>query len=297
MKNLLTGVRFAPSPTGNFHIGNLRTAWISHWWARALGQPWVVRFEDIDTARVVTNAQARQLADMALLNLTPDKIIVQSEQYKRHEMLFEQARRENAVYPCFCSRKDILEALNTLASAPHGEQPIYNGKCRKAEAPVHYSNPSIAWRFKNIDESGAQDFIIARTRPDGSEFVPSYHWACAIDDYDGSYALLVRAWDLAPVVPQQRAIYEWVGRTETSKPYPAVFHTALIIQDDGHRLEKRSKGAALREILNTGLSANDIVNAFEQSFRKPFLEIKPGECLGEANRRLKLAALGLGKTR
>src|SRR6476659_5113424 len=91
-------VRFAPSPTGTFHVGNLRTAWVSYRWSRVLRMPWVVRFEDIDGPRVVNGARERQLADMAALGLVPDEILVQSARHERHRALFLRAVADGSVY-------------------------------------------------------------------------------------------------------------------------------------------------------------------------------------------------------
>src|SRR5689334_10286072 len=96
-------VRFAPSPTGNFHLGNLRTAWISHEWARALGQPWILRFEDIDRPRVLPGAQEKQLDDMAKLGLHAGRVLRQTEFHERHWTLFLTAFKQKQIYPCFCS--------------------------------------------------------------------------------------------------------------------------------------------------------------------------------------------------
>lgn len=267
------GVRFAPSPTGTFHIGNLRTAWISHWWARRLNAPWVVRFEDIDKPRVLAGAQDKQLADMAILGLVPDQLVQQSARVKRHLALFEQARASGIVYACYCSRKEVLEAVNQAASAPHREVPVYSGRCRVGlERPAHYPNPSIAWRFKSGDSSGAQDFIVARTTVEGLGFTPAYHWACAIDDYDGNYGMLVRAWDLASAAIQQRAIFGWLSSIETARDYPSIYHTALVTDNDGHRLEKRTKGVTLAELEAQGRDAGWLIQRFESSFKDRQLE-------------------------
>lgn len=290
-------VRFAPSPTGTFHLGNLRTAWISHEFARALGMPWIVRFEDIDQPRVVQGAQEKQLSDMKTLGLKPDRILLQSDFSKRHEDLFRRAAKEGAIYPCSCSRKEILESLKTLASAPHGpdaEAPIYNGRCRDPKNRRTTDHPTVAWRFVNPSSSeGKLDFIIARTDPRGNDFVPSYHWACAIDDYDGDHQLLVRASDLAHVVAQQSLIHHWVGESENrERPYPAVFHTSLVVANDGHRLEKRTRGVTLDELLVSGVSADKIIARFRMSFDSKLLEdFKRGKLWGEAKPQLRLAEI------
>lgn len=275
------GVRYAPSPTGRLHLGNLRTAWVSERWARALSLPWVVRFEDIDRPRVISGAQEQQLADMRALGLEPDVVLVQSRFHDRHLAVFENAVRSGQVYPCDCSRKDVQTALSALASAPHGPGPIYSGRCRTLD-PRRTLNAvdSIAWRFKMPNASGHEDFIIARSAkdldgsglPDRSTFTPAYHWACGIDDYDGGYDLLVRANDLASAAPLQRGIQEWLASYEGTSPrVPRVFHTTMIVQDDGHRLEKRTLGVTLEELFKEGATKTSLVMTFEKSFDRRWL--------------------------
>jgi glutamyl/glutaminyl-tRNA synthetase len=284
-------VRFAPSPTGEFHVGNLRTAWISHALARALNLPWVVRFEDIDRPRVVSGAQDRQLEDMAKLGLTPDRVLVQSAAYPRHQELFHRARDEGRVYPCTCSRREIQEYLRAIASAPHGpEAPVYDGRCRGG--PLGTAAETVAWRFRDADDaSGAHDFVIGRTRdPQAREFVPAYHWACAIDDHDGAHALLVRAWDLESALEPQRRIHSWVREsTGLRRPFPAVFHTSLVTQDDGHRLEKRTRGVTLGEWPG---GAKDLVARFQRSWDSNCTQNFSSEKVwGEPERTLRLSTL------
>lgn len=276
------GVRFAPSPTGAFHVGNFRTAWISKQWATALKQPWVVRFEDIDKPRIVAGAQELQLGEMAELGLVPDEILLQSRRIDRHRTLFEQARKDGAIYPCTCSRKDVLDAL---ASAPHGPEALYSGHCRKASLAVLPG--SVAWRFRDADESGEKDFLVARVDQDA--FMPSYHWACAIDDADGGYSLLVRAHDLAAATLQQRKIQTWMGR----KNYPAVFHTSLVVTNDRHRLEKRTQGVTWKELKACGLAPAELLAIFRKSFSVPIDEFAAQKIFGESNDSLTLTQLGL----
>jgi len=273
---LTHGVRFAPSPTGRFHIGNLRTAWISFEWSRRLHLPWVVRFEDIDQPRVLPGAREQQLADMAELDLKPDLVLTQTDFRSRHWSLFVEAMKTGQAYPCDCSRKEVQAALAGLASAPHdGLAPVYSEHCRGlAPARPLKASESVAWRFRMPDSTGHDDFIIARSGvaldskglPAETTFVPAYHWACAIDDFDGGYELLVRSIDLAPAAGLQRAIFSWLASREGARPWPALFHASLIVQDDGHRLEKRTQGVTLPELAARGLTGNKIMQMFSKSF-------------------------------
>lgn len=305
-ENISTGVRFAPSPTGHFHIGNLRTAWISWFWAQKLSVPWVVRFEDIDTPRVLDGARESQLADMAALGLIPDQLFDQSSFRERHLNLFRRAVHEGRVYPCDCSRKEVQSALAGIASAPHEAQPpVYSGHCRSLAADRKLNaQDTIAWRFRMPDETGNRDFIVARTSVSflnhdrsmvssvtDENFTPAYHWACAIDDYDGGYALLVRSWDLAPALELQRAIHLWLCEIETFRAPAGVFHTSLLVNRDGSRLEKRTKGVRLSELFAQGETSHSILQKFEESFRQPDFVISGSAVWGEPQRKLSLEYL------
>ncbi|MDR3606345.1 MAG: glutamate--tRNA ligase family protein [Oligoflexia bacterium] len=292
----LEGVRFAPSPTGNFHLGNLRTGWISWRFARHFSEPWVVRFEDIDRPRVIPGAMDAQLRDLALLSLVPDQILIQSDFHSRHWGLFAKAAAIGKVYPCFCSRKEVQLALAEIesASAPHGRAPTYNGHCRpRVATPISDLRISAGWRFRMDDESGVSDFLVARTFADGKPFIPSYSWACAIDDYDGGYRLLVRASDLVSVAAPQRAIQSWLNGLSAGKnvALPALFYTSLVTQNDGHRLEKRTPGVTLSELLSSGLTPGKIIERFERSFDSTLLS-RCGEDYGEPRAEISLRELG-----
>jgi glutamyl-tRNA synthetase len=295
------GVRFAPSPTGRFHVGNLRTAWISREWARALGMPWVVRFEDIDQPRVLSGAQESQLEDMAALGLQPDQIVVQSERRERHWELFLRAVRQGAVYPCFCSRKEVREALEASASAPHQKPASYSGHCRGIATVTHdHDLTSLGWRFSiPEDPSGRSDVIVARSDskldgdglPDKASFVPAYHWACGIDDRDGGYDLLVRAFDLAEAAQVQRAVGSWMDGPGSAMP--AIFHTSLVVSNDGHRLEKRTEGVTLPELARLGIDASALLALFRRSFQLEPSQFSAARIFGEALLTIKLQDLGL----
>ena len=267
----MRGVRFAPSPTGRFHIGNLRTAWVSHRLARTLGEPWVVRCEDIDTPRVVPGAREKQLEDLAALGLVPDEVVLQSGRHQRHRELFEKAASDSVIYPCSCSRREVQQALAQAASAPHDSVPAYNGACRGGLQRPAAADASLAWRFRGADPSGSGDFIVARSTSSREGFAPAYHWACAIDDFDGRYAWIVRASDLKEATPQQREIQRWLAR-DAGVPFapPGVLHTALVVQDDGHRLEKRTRGVTLDEVLSR-VPLPRLLAAFEASLEPVLL--------------------------
>lgn len=283
-----------------------------------------MRFEDIDEPRNQPGAIESQLHDMRLLGLEADETVVQSRRRSRHLELFLRAVREGWVYSCSCSRKDVRDALERAASAPHGVEAIYNGRCRQRlkvgqRSPRDGATPTLAWRFRNDDESGARDFIVARTfgALNGDEaagihlsnlanlanssnsaklatFYPAYNWACAIDDYEGGYRLLVRASDLASVVEQQRAVYRMLADWGHKRPVPAVFHSSLVTRSDGVRLEKRMKGITLAELAARGISPREVMERFSATFLFPRLDsIVPGAVLREPESEITLSTLQL----
>lgn len=288
-------MRFAPSPTGHFHLGNLRTAWISERWARFLNVPWVVRFEDIDRPRIAYGAREEQNSDLLTLGLHPDVELDQSEFLPRHFEVFQKARALQMTYPCDCSRKEVQMALTGFASAPHIHPPNYSGHCRDLDPNRTLKNPqSVAWRFRMPDATGCDDFVIARgaLHPSVTDFSPAYHWACAIDDFDGDCDLLVRAHDLQPAAFLQQAVQKWLGEVENRVAIPAVFHTSLVVQEDGHRLEKRTAGASLKDV---GVGADEVVRLFARSFDTGLLrrDFAQAEHFGELKSSVSMRELGL----
>lgn len=287
----MSGVRFAPSPTGTFHLGNFRTAYVSWAWSRALGEPWVVRFEDIDGPRVVAGARDQQLAEMEALGMRADQVVVQSAARAKHWAFFEEAIASEQVYPCACSRKEVLAGL---ASAPHAEGALYTGKCRDGLSAAATEGREIGWRFKQPDPS--RDFLVARTagvQADEKSFVPAYPWACAIDDLVGEYTLLVRAWDLSHALGAQREIQKWADR---SARLPAVFHATLVTANDGSRLEKRTQGVTLKEWIAAGGTAESLAKQLAASIQPGEIEpnqLRPERIWGESRESATLRELGL----
>ncbi len=216
-----------------------------------------MRFENIDGPRNVPGAQEQQLADLAELGMVPDVVDVQSESWSEHHALWERARAEGRVYGCTCSRKEVNDELARMASAPHGAVPLYTGHCRDLD--VQPGGPNTAWRFRT--EDGRQDFVIGRTV--GQDFQPAYHWACALDDWRGQYLAIVRAIDLKDALVHQRGIQAWLGGAGFV-PIGAV-HARLVVQDDGHRLEKRTRGVTLSEWKNQGKSPRELISLFEKT--------------------------------
>ena len=256
----MTG-RFAPSPTGDLHLGNLRTALLAWLFARSRGGRFVVRMEDLDHGRARDEFYDRQLADLAALGIDWDGPVVR--QSERTE-LYEAAIARLEVYPCWCTRAEIREA----ASAPHGELPegAYPGTCRRLSAeeravreaagrPAALRLDARAERVEFEDEllgrrSGVVDDLVLR-RGDGAF---AYNLAVVVDDAEQGVDHVVRGSDLADSTPRQLLLARCLGLRE-----PAYAHVPLVLGPDGARLAKRHGAVTLAERRALGESPGDVV--------------------------------------
>lgn len=256
----MTG-RFAPTPTGGLHVGNLRTALVSWLAARRAGQPWLIRVEDLDRVRLpqAEAIAAAQLADLAQLGLTSDAPVVrQSDRFD----YYAQAVAHLDVYECFCSRKDVAEA----SQAPHGATPRYPGTCRQlsaAERADRHARRPGCWR---VNAHGARvtvadalhgqvcapvdDFVVRRA--DG---LYAYNLAVVVDDGLQGVDHVVRGDDLLASSPRQA----WLASQLGFKP-PSYLHVPLVCQRDGTRLAKRQSAIDLNALASQGLTPADVLH-------------------------------------
>lgn len=249
----MTG-RFAPSPTGTLHLGNLRTALLAWLFARSAGSPFLVRMEDLDAARVRPGSAEEQLADLAALGLDWDgEVAFQSARLALYADALERLRAAGLVYECFCTRAEIRAA----AEAPHGPLPegAYPGTClrlsaaalaaRRAEgrppalrARADAATVAFTDRLMGVQEGVVDDFVVRRN--DG---VPAYNLAVVVDDAAQGIGEVVRGADLVDSTPRQL----WLARA-LGVPQPSHAHVPLVLGPDGARLAKRHGDVTLREV-------------------------------------------------
>jgi glutamyl-tRNA synthetase len=247
--------RFAPSPTGSLHLGNLRTALLAWLFARAGGSAFRVRMEDLDTGRVRAGAAEEQLADLQALGLDWDGPVEhQSERTALYARALERLEADGHVYPCFCTRAEIRAA----ASAPHGPLPegAYPGTCRGLDAGERARRAAegrpAALRFRAASEetvtvqdrllgevSGRVDDFVLR-RGDGAF---AYNLAVVVDDAEQGIGEVVRGADLLESTPRQVALARTLGL-----PVPAYAHVPLVLGPDGARLAKRHGAVTRRAV-------------------------------------------------
>ena len=237
--------RFAPSPTGRLHLGNLRTALVAWLFARSSGSRFLLRMEDLDAAATRPEHYESQPRDLAAIGLDWDGDIVrQSERRASYEDAIERLTAAGLTYPCWCSRREILDA----PSAPHAPSGAYPGTCRDRPAPRADRPPALRLRTEGetvvIEDrvhgrfEGVADDLVLR-RGDGT---PAYNLAVVVDDGAQGVGEVVRADDLLPSTPRQVHLARLLG----IEP-PAYAHVPLVLGTDGNRLAKRHGAVTLDE--------------------------------------------------
>lgn len=262
--------RFAPSPSGPLHLGNLRTAILAWLFARSTQRDFLLRVEDLD--RVRSGAEATQIAELEALGLQFDgPLLRQSERLPIYFEAVEQLKKRDLVFPCFCSRKDISEA----ASAPHAAPGAYPGTCRNlslAEREAKAQDRPAALRLRSEvaeftihdqlagDYTGTvDDFVLVRN--DGA---PAYNLAVVVDDALSGIDQVVRGDDLLSSAPRQGYLATLLGYD-----VPHYAHVPLALNDKGQRLAKRDGAVTLEEITEHGVHPDDVVAILLESLGLP----------------------------
>ena len=269
--------RFAPSPTGELHLGNLRTAlaaWMSAMRDGREGGRFLVRFEDLDRVTSSRDLAVGQLRDLAAIGVVPDEEpVFQSDRFDLYGKAISRLSEAGLTYECFCTRKEVREA----AAAPHGTLPRYPGTCRALGASERASRvasgrpealrldvaavvqagllgPEIGFTDVLAGSRGGKttdvvDDVVLR-RNDG---VPSYNVAVVVDDAAQGVTEVVRGADLLEVTPTQIALQQLLGL-----PTPAYMHVPLKMGPDGERLAKRHGAVTLSDLARDEVSAEHV---------------------------------------
>lgn len=256
--------RFAPSPTGDLHIGGVRTALFSWLHARQHQGVFRLRIEDTDRERS-TEASTQVILDgMQWLGLIADGDIVrQSQRFDLYNQVIDDMIAKGLAYYCWCSPEE-LEAMREAQKA-RGEKPRYNGKYRNGGEPVAGINPVV--RFKNplegsvswddqvrgkitIQNNELDDFIIRR-----SDGTPTYNFCVVIDDAEQKVTMVIRGEDHISNTPRQINLYQALGYQ-----VPEFAHVPMILGDDGQRLSKRHGATNVLDYRTEGYLPEAIIN-------------------------------------
>lgn len=273
--------RFAPSPTGQLHVGHAFAAWTA---ARA-GDRFLLRIEDLDASRARTEFVAGIFEDLAWLGLSwEEPVLRQSQRMSAYGAAI--SRLQPFTYPCFCTRREIAEEIARASEAPHGpialaarsgpDGPIYPGTCRSLSANERATRlargDTYALRLDSMRaaaqigplsfmEHGKRcaanpllfgDVVLAR-----KDVPASYHLAVVVDDAFQGVTLVTRGEDLLPSAHVQRLLQALLGY-----PEPTYAHHRLILDESGRKFSKRDRSVTLRALREKGVTPSGVAARF-----------------------------------
>jgi glutamyl-Q tRNA(Asp) synthetase len=268
--------RFAPSPTGELHLGSAYSAWTGWHRAREAGGIFLVRIEDIDIRRCKREHETAMLADLKWLGFAWDgDVRRQSEHFADYGRVLDQLDERGLIYPCFCSRADIEREIAASTNAPHGpDGPLYPGTCRNlstqerrdrmaaghehcvrldAERAARQAGP-----YHFVDETLGRvegepmlmgDFVIAR-----KDTPTSYHLSVTVDDHLQGITLVTRGMDVLPSTHVHGLLQKLLGYTT-----PLYAHHKLLKDASGRRFAKRDRDMTIRALRDGGLSPHEVI--------------------------------------
>lgn len=267
--------RFAPSPTGHLHVGNLRTALLAWLFARQAGSRFLVRVEDLDPVASREELVVEQLGDLEALGLDHDEPVVRQSDpavRARHLAALDDLDQRGLLYPCWCTRREVAEA----AAAAHGPLPegAYPGTCRdltpgqRAERASARPDkePSLRVRAGGVEvtvvdrlhgrhSQVVDDFVVRR-----GDGVPAYNLAVVVDDGWQQIGEVVRGDDLLDGTPRQAWLCDQLGL-----PRPTWTHVPLVLGPDGERLAKRHGSVTRSELAAAGIGARELLGILGRS--------------------------------
>lgn len=262
--------RYAPSPTGDLHLGNLRTALLAWLHARLQDGEFLLRMEDLDTPRTVSGSTSRVLNDLEWLGLDWDgDVLYQSQRHDVYQAALDQLSSQGLIYQCFCSRKDI----QTAVSAPHGKSGVYPGTClnittEQIQAKTRNKTPALrvkvaAAKIIFDDEClGLQQQVLAEQvgdfvlkRADG---LFAYQLAVVVDDLAQGITDVVRGADLIDSTARQIYLAQLLTASDRQSEI-RYCHVPLMMDDSGSRMAKRDGSESIQAWQQAGHNKQQLV--------------------------------------
>lgn len=260
--------RFAPSPTGEPHIGNVRTAFYAWLFARKHNGEFLVRIEDTDRKRLVEGSEERILEMWASIGLDYDgEIVRQSDRKDIHKKVAEELVENGKAYKCFCTSEE-LDAMRK-AQQEKKEQPRYNGTCRTLtpeqvaekgdmQYVVRLATPETGQTVVqdiirgevSFDNAGIDDFVVLKA--DG---FPTYHLAHIVDDHESNVTHVIRAEEWLNSLPKHYLIHEALGWN-----VPTYAHLPIVLATDKSKLSKRHGAVSMLEFRDLGYLPEALIN-------------------------------------
>lgn len=268
--------RFAPSPTGELHLGSAYSAWTGWHRAREAGGTFLVRIEDIDIRRCRREYETSILADLKWLGFDWNgEVRRQSDHFADYGKALDQLDRRGLVYPCFCSRADIEREVAASGNAPHGpDGPLYPGTCRHLSMQVRRDRLAAghehclrldagraareAGAYHFFDETLGRidgqplllgDFVIAR-----KDTPTSYHLSVTVDDHLQDVTLVTRGEDVLPSTHVHALLQKLLGYAA-----PQYAHHKLLTDATGRRFAKRDRDMTIRAMRDSGMTPEEVI--------------------------------------
>jgi glutamyl-Q tRNA(Asp) synthetase len=268
--------RFAPSPTGELHLGSAYSAWTGWHRAREAGGTFLVRIEDTDIRRCRREYETAILADVKWLGFDWDGgVRRQSEHFATYGKVLDQLDQRGLIYPCFCSRAEIEREVAASANAPHGpDGPLYPGTCRHLSVQERRDRVAAghehclrldadraagqAGPYHFVDESVGRiegqprlmgDFVIAR-----KDMPTSYHLSVTVDDHLQGVTLVTRGIDVLPSTHVHGLLQKLLGYAA-----PHYAHHRLLTDTTGRRFAKRDRDMTIRAMRESGREPEEVV--------------------------------------
>lgn len=247
--------RFAPSPTGDLHLGNLRTALAAFLVAAGRGQPMLLRIEDLDRVASAPEHEASQRRDLRAIGVDwAPPVLRQSERFAIYDAALAALTAAGSTYECFCTRREIRDAV----AAPHGAELVYPGTCRDlsgAERRRRRRERPPAIRLRGDGAVAFDDLVVGRVEGEVTDVVlrrndgvPAYNLAVVVDDAATGVDHIVRGDDLVSSTPAQIAVQAALGL-----PHPIYVHIPLVVGPGGQRLAKRDGAVTLADLAAVGI--------------------------------------------
>lgn len=258
--------RFAPSPTGDMHIGNLRAAIFNYLCARKSGQDFILRIEDTDTARNIAGKDEEIKEILRVFGISWQHFYVQSENLRQHRQMALKLVAEKKAFACFCT-SEILEQKKEAAKKA-GKAYRYDGVCEhlsdsevlENDKPfvIRLKKPQKAMEFTDLikgqlhfEPENIDSFVIMR-----ADKTPTYNFACAVDDMLEGVSCIIRGEDHTSNTPKQEHIRASLGYDKAM----IYAHLPIILNDEGQKMSKREAHSSVKWLLEQGILPCAVAN-------------------------------------
>lgn len=258
--------RFAPSPTGDMHIGNLRAAIFNYLCAKKSGQDFILRIEDTDTARNIAGKDEEIKEILRVFGISWQHFYVQSENLRQHRQMALKLVADKKAFACFCT-SEILEQKKEAAKKA-GKAYRYDGACEhlkdsevlENDKPfvIRLKKPQKAMEFTDLikgklhfEPENIDSFVIMR-----ADKTPTYNFACAVDDMLEGVSCIIRGEDHTSNTPKQEHIRASLGYDKAM----IYAHLPIILNDEGQKMSKREAHSSVKWLLEQGILPCAVAN-------------------------------------